>query len=254
MRTKTLALSALLSMIGAASLVAQTNVYSLNAVGYINVTIYPGFNLISCPLICSPDNTLATIMPNGGAGGSTTSNQYLGWTVFQWNPLATPTPTYVSDTANAKTAGNKNGTINSGWDNGGTITLAPGQGLWVDSVAGGNTTLTLVGTVPQNGSPTLTQTLYPGFNMVSSAVPMDGDLVANTNTLLTIAQAGDQVYTWNPGAGTYDAPNDFYTTKHGWTTAGTSGGDPTTTNLSESFWYFVNGGGNETWTENFAIN
>ena len=50
MRTKTMLLSALLGTLGSVSLMAQsTNVYSLNAVGYINVTVQPGFNIVSCP-------------------------------------------------------------------------------------------------------------------------------------------------------------------------------------------------------------
>ncbi len=59
-------LSALLGTLGSVSLMAQsTNVYSLNAVGYINVTIDPGYNIISCPLIASPDNTINTLLTNG---------------------------------------------------------------------------------------------------------------------------------------------------------------------------------------------
>jgi len=245
MRTKTLALSALLGMIGSASLVAQTNVYSLNAVGYINVTIVPGFNMISCPLIASPDNTIGTLLPNGG-GGQPTSNQYNGWAVYQWSPGIN---NYVADSAAAKAANNA-GHVN-GWTGGGTITMNPGQAVWVSSSAGAPVIVTFVGTVPQNGSSTLTQTLFPGFNMVSSAIPMSGDLVANTNTLLTgFEGGGDATYFWdvNLSPANYDTPNN-YTTKHGW-----NGNDPTTTNIAQGFWYYNNGAGNETWTENFAIN
>jgi hypothetical protein len=53
MRTKTLALSAVLGMLGSASLVAQNNVYSINAVGYINVTMPPGYSIVTCPLIAA---------------------------------------------------------------------------------------------------------------------------------------------------------------------------------------------------------
>ena len=64
MRTKTLALSALLGALGTAGALAQ-NVYSLNAVGYINVTLAPGYNIVTCPLIVSPTNTVANLFPNG---------------------------------------------------------------------------------------------------------------------------------------------------------------------------------------------
>jgi len=244
MRTKTLALSALLGVLGSASLMAQsTNVYSLNAVGYINATMYPGFNLLACPLICSPDNTVGTLFPNGGAF----SNQWAGATVYQWSPAIT---NYLQDSASAKAANSKGFT--NGWLAGGTITLNPGQGMWFNNT-GAATNVTFVGTVPQNGSPYLTNVLTPGFNMVASAIPMDGDLVVNTNTLLVGFEGqGDQIYTWDPGLSppNYDG-TDTYGTKHGWN-SGVS--DPTTTNLTEGFWYNVAGGSSETWTENFSIN
>jgi hypothetical protein len=258
MRTKTLALSALLGLIGSASLVAQTNVYSLNAVGYINVPIYPGFNLISCPLICSPDNTLATIMPNGGLFGAATSNQYLAWEVWQWVPSAA---SYNTDFADAPVAGNKKGTVNSGWESGGTIAVTPGSGIWLYN-PGAATNLTLVGTVPQNGSPVMTNTIQQGFNIVGSAVPMSGDLFANTNTLLGAVSggtfnSGDAIYTFEPGSQSYDngggAGPVYKASKSDWAGAGSSG-NPVTTNITEAFWFFNGGGASETWTENFAIN
>jgi hypothetical protein len=251
MRTKTLALSALLGMIGSASLVAQTNVYSLNAVGYINVQLFPGFNMITCPLICSPDNTIGTLFPNGngysGAPQSANSNSIPGTSeVFTWNAQ---TASYSSDTA-TKNAFKSFGSYN-GWNGGGTLTINPGQAAWFYN-AGSLMTITFVGTVPQNGATNMSQTLYPGFNMVGSIIPMSGDLVANTNTLLTTGSGNDEVFTWDPalnsGAGGYDPTYTYTKSTHTW---GPS--DPTTTNITEGFWYFVNNTA-ETWTENFSIN
>jgi hypothetical protein len=244
MRTKTLALSAMLGLLGSASLMAQsTNVYSLNAVGYINVTLYTGFNLISCPLICSPDNTLGTLLPNGY--GSTTNTPENRWTVYQYSPAIT---NFISDEAQSKVA------LANGYTNG-SITLNPGQGMWLQ-IPGGTTNVTFVGTVPQNGSPFLTNVLSPGFNMVSSAVPMNGDLTVNTNTLLTSFPAqSDQVYTYEPGSQTYDQTTS-YSTKHGWIgESSNTADDPTTTNIAEAFWYQVNSPiTSETWVENFSVN
>jgi hypothetical protein len=268
MRTKTLALSALLGLLGTASVMAQ-NVYSLNAVGYINVILQPGYNMISCPLICSPDNSLATLLPNGGAGNAATSNQYLNWTYDRWD---TTIGTYDHELANAKQAGNKNGTINSGWQNlagtGGTNTLNPGQAAWVLNAGGSPVTVTFVGTVPQNGSPFMTQTISPGLNMMSSPVPMDGDLAQNTNTLMTSSSAtfssglpggitgqanGDQLFVWDTSLSPAGYDNGYtYTTKHSWTGGG--GADPVTANITQGFWYISVAGGNETWVENFSIN
>ena len=51
------------SALGTASLVAQTNVYSINAVGYINLTLQPGFNIIACQLQTG-SNTVAGLFNN----------------------------------------------------------------------------------------------------------------------------------------------------------------------------------------------
>src|SRR2546427_12593550 len=60
MRTKTLLLTAALTAAGALSSMAQ--VYSVNIVGYINLTIPKGFSMIANQLNASPDNTLATVL------------------------------------------------------------------------------------------------------------------------------------------------------------------------------------------------
>jgi|HubBroStandDraft_1064217.scaffolds.fasta_scaffold190819_2 hypothetical protein len=246
MRTKTLALTAVLGMIGAASAMAQTPVYSLNAVGYINATIFPGFQIMSCPLIAPNGNSIGALFPNGG-GGTPTSNQWNNLSIYNWDTAITNYD--PSDTANAKQA-NKSGYTN-GWTQGGTNTMWPGQGVWVFWSGGSPTNVTFVGTVPQNGSPYLTNTMVPGFNMVASAIPMDGDLYTNTNTLMTgFENGGDAVYTFDPAIANYDS-SDGYTTKHHWD-SGLQ--DPTTTNLTEGFWYFNNGSGNEVWVENFSVN
>jgi hypothetical protein len=258
MRTKTLALSALLGLLGSASLMAQsTNVYSVNDVGYINVAIGTGFNMITCPLIASPDNTIGTLFPNGG-GGQPTSNQYSGWSIFQFNLTKNG---YNSDTAAAKAA-NTAGHVN-GWTAGGIIPINPGQGVWLDN-PGAPRTVTFVGVVPQNGSVNnenqgtglgyLTNVLTPGLNLVGSALPMDGDLFVNTNTLMIGATQGgfvlqdDSVIRYNQAGQTYYS-TDVYTTKNHWA-SGVQ--DPTTASLTEGFWYDVFGGANETWVENFS--
>src|ERR1700691_5229746 len=109
MRTKTMLLSALLGTLGSVSVMAQsTNVYSLNAVGYINITIYPGFNMISCPLIASPDNTINTLLSN-------TNGQYKKQQV--WSYTATNSQPYFEEIGSA-----------TGWNQGGNTTINPGQG------------------------------------------------------------------------------------------------------------------------------
>src|SRR5687768_13509192 len=83
MRTKTLLLTAALSVAGIATSMAQA-VYSVNAVGYVNTDLVPGFNLISNPLDnkSSPTgNSIANLFTTGIQG--TIPNQL---TVYHFNP------------------------------------------------------------------------------------------------------------------------------------------------------------------------
>src|SRR5438477_12739115 len=62
MRTKTLLLTAALTAAGA--LISMAQVYSVNIVGYINLSVPKGYSMIANQLNASPDNKLSTIMPN----------------------------------------------------------------------------------------------------------------------------------------------------------------------------------------------
>jgi hypothetical protein len=223
MRTKTMLLSALLGTLGSVSLMAQsTNVYSLNAVGYINVTIEPGFNLISCPLWASPDNTLNTLLTNA-------NGQFKKWGFYAYSP-ATGYAAEAIGTA-------------SGWTGGGTNVLAPGQAAWLFLPETSNaTTVTFVGTVP---SGSLTNTILPGFNLVSSYLPTSGNIVTNTLMNFTTQVKKDQVYTYDALTQSY-APADIATAT-GWTT------DPVQANVGGGFWYLNNTNVANNWVENFSV-
>ena len=64
MRTKALILSAAVSLAAVVSAMAQTtNVYSVNAVGYVTISLTNGYNLIANPLN-APTNNLNTVLTN----------------------------------------------------------------------------------------------------------------------------------------------------------------------------------------------
>ena len=241
MRTKTKVLSALLGVLGTASLMAQsTNVYSLNAVGYINVTVVPGFNMVTCPLIGSPDNTVNSLL-NNGSGVLNGSSVY-----FYQNG------SYSEDSATTNAKFN-NGHTN-GWVSNGTNVLNPGVGFWFQNTGATNLTLTFVGTVPQGS---LTNTLVAGFNLVGSAVPTSGDIISNTITTLTNFNIGDNVYVYNSSNATYA---EYSTAAAGSKFGGfgykgewTSAGDPITSSPGQGFWY-QNSGATVQWVENFSVN
>jgi hypothetical protein len=222
MRTKTMLLSALLGTLGSVSLMAQsTNVYSLNAVGYINVTIEPGYNIISCPLIASPDNTINTLLTNG-------TGQFKGFKFYPWDSA---TGSY----------GNSDSATASKWAGGGTETLLPGQAAFIYN-PGAALTVTFVGTVP---SGSLTNALYPGYNLVSSILPTSGLL--NTNLMDFTGQVtGDKAYTFNSGAQGYD-PSYSVKPNGQWVAP------PNVTNVGGGLFYYNSQTKNNDWVENFSV-
>jgi len=227
--------SALLGTLGSVAVMAQSNVYSLNVVGYINVTCPPGFSIIACPLISSPDpitgtlNTIGTLLPNG-------QNQLAQCSVWSYDP-AVPGD-YTNDAASTKGNANTNG-----WKNGGQITIMPGQAVWFDNAFTSNLTFTFVGTVP-TGS--LTNSLNLGFNLVSSILPMSGDLVTNGLSMFTNPTAQDAVWVYTPSITNYTTYG--YTKKNGW---GPS--NPQIPNVGEGFWYQSANAGTTLWIENYSV-
>jgi hypothetical protein len=239
MRTKTILLSALLGTLGSIAVMAQsTNVYSLNAVGYVNVTVLPGFNIVSCPLIASPNNMIGNVLNNS-------ANQYKKVQVYQW---IAATGTFTNDEASTSLA-DANGFTN-GWEYGGFITLNPGQAMWVQNPNLTNLTFTFVGTVP---SGSLTNPIVTGFNMISSILPTSGDLVTNSLTDFSGANGAtkrDQIYVWDPTIQNYDTYS--YAVATGWT-SNSIAQDPLIPNVGEGFWYQTGNAG-ISWVENFSVN
>jgi hypothetical protein len=215
MRAKTLLLTAAISAAGIATSMAQ--VFSVNAVGYVN-TIVPGggFSMISNPLKAA-DNTINALfagVPNG-------------FQIYVFSAGAFKTLTFDDLEGDFGPDGD-------------TTSLMPGQGVFVKAPAGGNVTITFVGEVPQG---TLTTPLTPGFQIVSSQVPQAG-----TATQLGLTGApGDQVYQYNATTKEYlvstfdDIDNKFMN----------ANGEATFA-VGEAFWIKKAAAG--TWTREFSVN
>ena len=157
MRTKTLLLTAALSAAGIASSMAQ--VYSVNAVGYVNTDLVPGFNLISNPLIAS-DNTIAGLFGTSLPEGSI---------VYKYNGTGFTTAQFTFGTFVAN----------------GDVTVEPGEGMFVR--VGSPVTITFVGEVPQGD---LSVEVPAGFSIRSSIVPQAGTV----EELGFPAAEGDTIY------------------------------------------------------------
>ena len=171
MRTKALLLAAALTTAGIASY-AQSNVYSVNVVGYVNVTVPAnGFGLIANPLNAT-NNTIGSLLPNLPAD-----------TVFyKYNGGYT---TYTMDS------------IDLTWTPDASATLNPGEGGFVKNITGTPLTITFVCEVLQGS---LTNNLPTGYSIRSSKVPQAG---AVTTVLGFPGQADDVIYTYNGGYTTY---------------------------------------------------
>jgi hypothetical protein len=162
MRTKALLLTAAVLSAGLAASVAQS-VYSVNAVGYVNLNLPANFSLIANPLN-GTNNNLSTVLPV-----VPDQSQVLTW-----------------DAANQRFNDASVYFGGFGWVPDGS--LAPGQGAFLFLPSA--TTVTFVGEVPQGN---LTNNIPANFGLLSHMVPQAIGLDAANLP----AQDQDQVLFWD---------------------------------------------------------
>jgi hypothetical protein len=216
MRTKTLLLTAALSAAGVATSMAQ--VYSQNAVGYVNITANPGFNLVANPL-SQTAITVADLLPSPPPLTS----------VFKLVGSGFIQTTYDTD-------------LNPGvgWDDP-SVTLVNGGGFFLYNPSLTTPfTVTFVGEVPQG---TLVNTISAaGFSMRSSMVPQAGRLTAE---LGYPPHQLDSVYTYVGGGFTQYTFDTDLNGPTGWDE------DPPLT-VGQAF--YLNASGPNNWTRVFSVN
>jgi hypothetical protein len=234
----------MLGMLGAVSVSAQTNVYSLNAVGYINITCPPGYSLITFSLFGSPNNDPAIMLDN-------TSGVYDGSEILLWTNG--DFLEYIGD----HNAGND--AVNGWLEPDGAFSVNPGLGAAFYNPAKVSCNITIVGTVLEGA---MTNYLNSGLNLVGSILPASGGLI--TNPLTTFPSSangqldGDEIYVlFNTGAfsgyTTYTADSLSFNSpaNYGWD--GPAGAtQPIIPNVGESFWYRA---GNQPvqWTQQYYV-
>jgi hypothetical protein len=175
MRTKSLLLTA--ALVAAGIGVSQAQVYSVNAVGYINVVCPPGYKIIANQLINS-NSTVAALFPNVPGGTTLLKWAGNGFLINQFDP------DFLE------------------W-NDPNQTLVPGEGTFIFNPTTTNITVTFVGDVPQGN---LTNSLPNLYSMQSSKVPQAGLL----QTQLGYAPSpGDQVLRYNNGYLIHNYDPDF---------------------------------------------
>ncbi|NWG75326.1 MAG: hypothetical protein HXY24_12070 [Rubrivivax sp.] len=166
-----LLLTAAFGVATAATTMAQ--VYSVNAVGYVNTTLNKGWNLICNPLQNQTDNTVAGLFGDALPVGAT---------IYKWTGSTYDSAVYFGMWAPAD------------------MTLLPGEGafVFIPADAPAAPTVTFVGEVAQGEASNMK--VNAGFALVSSKVPQEGKI---STDLKFPVEVGDTIYTW--GASGYDS-------------------------------------------------
>jgi hypothetical protein len=225
MRTKTLLAAAALIAAGAATSMAQSNVYSLNIVGYVNVPLGGNLTAMSNPLNA------------GTAGAVNRADQVIPysdgdniqiWTGASW-------ALYTMDSLSG-----------TGWTgSSGDVPLAnlpvlgPGKGFFY----GKSTTVTNVTLVGEVRTGTNVVAISTGLNALGSPLPYGG-LVATGPIALNV-QDGDNIQTWTGTGWNLVARDSLSGT--GWT--GNSGDVPEPTLTVGQGFFYGNGVGAFNWTQ-----
>jgi hypothetical protein len=221
MRTKTLLLSAAALAAGVATSMAA-NVYSVNVVGYVNVTLASGYNLISNPLDVDGVDNVQTILPTLPDG-----TQMLQWVGSGFAPAIQ----YYAG------LGWYDASLNPATNN-----LPPGIGFFINNQSGSATTVTFVGTVVQG---TNTQQVGPGYNFLASVPPIASDLDTNGFP----AQDGMQYTTF--AGGSYSSVIQYYGGL-GWYDPSLTQQFPTPA-VAQGFVIFNSSPNSYTWTSTFTV-
>jgi hypothetical protein len=233
MRTKTLLLAAALSAAGLATSLAQSNVYSLNVVGYINITATNDLILLANQLDLDGtgvNNTLESVLGSGQGGTPYPNNTR----VFGFNAN---NGQYVQalNVAGVWIAG-------AGKEFVRTNSMQPGQGFFFSKPVGGAgpTQLTLVGNVLQGQ---LVNTPFVGVSLTSSKVPQAGGVETVLGLSLPNVATAQNTYRFNAGTGAYQQNLKI---NGAW-----AGGLEPSMNVGESF--FLRAAANAAWTRNFTV-
>jgi hypothetical protein len=220
MSTKALLLAAA-AVAAVASSHAQ--VYSVNAVGYVNTTLKPGYNLVSNPLNAA-DNSMGNLFKNMQGGVPD------GTTLYKFQNGGFVTATYDQFAGGFDPAEDA------------AVTVVPGEGLFVFIPNGsGDKVVTFVGEVSQG--PTSTP-IPRGFSIKSSVVPQAVKPDALGAGSLPAAD-GDTLYR-------YSATTKQYTT-YSYDQFGGWSPELPVINVGEAFYYFRLGAAT-TWNRTFSVN
>jgi hypothetical protein len=167
----------------AASVISsQAQVYSQNIVGYVNLPLNGGYNLIENPLSTGATNGLNEIFPNVQDGDTFLKFNGVGYDQVLYSPFwqgiyGQPTPWLDANTFTSVPI----------------PTFAPGTGFFYYN-AGASNTVTLTGSVKMAS----TNGLSGAYNMVGSVLPVGGSV---TNVIWNLQPNDGDVYLTYNGSG-----------------------------------------------------
>jgi hypothetical protein len=232
MRTKTLLLTAALGAASIASSMAQ--VYSANAVGYVNLSLPAGYSLISNPLN-GTNNHLNTILPLPNSADGTIIYRFKPGTQIYGDSI-----TFYQDFGWFTNDGDPN------W-----LVLNPGEGVFIQPNGPTPLNVTFVGEVPQGN---LAHPVAANYSIQASEVPQALPLGADgqAGTLQFPAVPGDIVYIFDATTQSYKDSFTFYP-DYGWFTA-TDDPGPQGPTIPVGTAFFVYKVAGATWDRQFSVN
>jgi hypothetical protein len=220
MRAKALLLAAAVSAAALTPVSAAT--YSVNVVGYINVTVPPGFSIIANQLDNGAGNDVRALLSNlpvewDGVQLYKYRIADGGWDILSYDTLEDP-PNWLPLTID--------------------MTLNPGEAAFISNGSGGDLSATFVGEVMEGD---LVVDTPAGFSMVSSMVPQEGTLTE----LELNGVDGDTVYVFDAMTQNY-LPSTFDELEDppAWLPA-------LDVSVGEGFW--INRGAASQWARNFVV-
>lgn len=175
MKTKVLLVGAALAVTAVTA--SADTIYSSNVVGYVNLDLVPGWNMVANPLDAGV-NTLDAILQG------------------------VPDGTQVFKFANgAWAAGSTYDELFETWEI--DYTINPGEGFFINVPKA--CTVTFVGEVKAGAH---SVTLPAGWSMAASPTPVAGTL-ADIGLVAPAVEDGDGVFAWNPAKQSYFAGNSY---------------------------------------------
>jgi hypothetical protein len=182
MRTKALLLAAAFAAAGVATSVAQ--VYSVNAVGYVNVTAPAGYSLIANPL-------------NAGTGNNTVAALFAPSKVTP--SLAPNSKVFIFDNTTGLFKTVTFSPLSQTWSPAGDAgtEILPGNGVFFQNASASAVTITFVGEVMQGN---LSNPLPQGFSIKANQVPQ----AVKPDSVGYPGAANDKLFRYNTATGVYD--------------------------------------------------